>query len=133
MKFRSAFFAILFVLFIHGILLLTDGYYHLKQIDVPLHIMGGFAMSMLGLAIHHQVSTKHHNKTMPWWYHFVFVVGFAMLVGVVWEFYEFVMDQTVNIRLQLPLTQPSLANTMKDLLDDLIGAMLAFWIFRKKI
>lgn len=133
MKFKSAFFAILIVLLFHGILLLTDGYYHLNQIDVPMHIMGGFAVAMLGLAIHHQVSTKHHNKTSPWWYHFVFVVGFAMLIGVAWEFYEFIMDQTIHAWFQLPLSQPSLANTMKDLLDDWIGAMAAFFVFRKKI
>lgn len=132
MKFRTAYFAILFVLVIHGILLLTDGYYHLDQIDVPLHIMGGFVMSMLGLAIHHQVSTNHHNKMAPWWYRFVFVVGFAVLIGVLWEFYEFVMDQTVHKWFELPVAQPSLANTMKDLLDDLIGAIAAFWVFQKE-
>ena len=133
MKFKHAFFAILFVLVCHGVLILTQGYYHFKQIDVPMHIMGGFAMGMLGLAIHHQISTRYHNKTSPWWYHFIFVVGFAMLIGVGWEFYEFILDQTVHVWLQQPLSQPSLANTMKDLLDDLIGAVLAFWIFRKKI
>ena len=133
MKFKHAFFAILFVLACHAVLLLTQGYYHLNQIDVPMHIMGGFAMGILGLAIHHQISSKHHKKTSPWWYCFLFVVGFAMLIGVAWEFYEFIMDQTVHAWFDLPLAQPSLANTMKDLLDDWIGAAVAFWVFRKKI
>jgi hypothetical protein len=133
MKFKHAFFAIVFVLFWHGVLHLTDGYYYLNQIDVPMHLMGGFAMGILGLAIHHQVSTKHHNKTSPWWYHFAFVVGFAMMVGVAWEFYEFMKDQTIHVWFNLPPSQPSLANTMKDLLNDWIGAMAAFWMFRKKI
>ena len=133
MKFKHAFFAILFVLAWHGVLLATDGYYYFRQIDIPMHIMGGFAMGMLGLAIHHQISTRHHNKTSPWWYHFIFVIGFAMLIGVAWEFYEFVLDQTVNTRYRLPFSQPSVPNTMKDLFDDLIGAVAAFWIFRKNI
>lgn len=132
MKFKNAFFAILFVLVIHGILLVTQGYYFLNQIDILMHLMGGFAMSMLGLAIHHQVSTRHHNAKSPWWYHYFFVIGFAMLIGVVWEFHEFIMDQTVNFWYHLPISQPSLTDTMKDLLDDLIGATIAFWIFRKK-
>lgn len=130
MKFKHAFFAILFVLMVHAFLLLTDGYGRFYQIDIPMHLMGGFAMGMLGLAIHHQVAKKHHNAKSPWWYHAGFVLGFAMLVGVAWEFHEYVMDQTVNAWFHIPPSQPSLGDTMKDLLDDLIGAMAAYFIWK---
>ncbi len=133
MKFKYAFFAICAVLVFHILLHLTDGYYWLPQIDVPMHLLGGFAIGLLGLAIHHQTATKHHNKHLPWWYHFLFVIGFVMLIGVMWEFHEWVLDQTINFWYGLPLSQPSLANTMKDLLNDWIGGVVAFWMFRKKI
>lgn len=132
MKFKNAFFAILFVLFCHGLLLVTDGYGRFNQIDIPMHLMGGFAVALLGLAIHHQVSTRHHNAKSPWWYHYAFVIGFAMLIGVAWEFHEFILDQTVNFWYRLPMSQPSLTDTMKDLLDDWIGASVAFWMFYKQ-
>ncbi len=132
MKFLHAFFAIFIVLLFHLILLVTHGYDTLNQIDIPMHLLGGFAVGILGLAIHHQVSTKHHNSASPWWYHFMFVIGFAMLIGVLWEFYEFFLDRTVNFWYHLPTSQVSLGDTMKDLLDDGIGASVAFWLFQKK-
>lgn len=132
MKFKHAFLAVLIVLLFHGLLLMTDGYGRFHQIDIPMHLMGGFAMALFGLAIHHQVSTRHHNAKSPWWYHYAFVIGFAMLIGVVWEFHEFALDQTINLWYRLPISQPSLTDTMKDLLDDWIGASVAFWVFYKQ-
>lgn len=120
------------VLAIHAILLLTDGY-RIPQIDIPMHVMGGFAMAMFGLAIHQAVSTKYHTKHSPAWYHYAFVVGFAMLIGIAWEFHEYILDNTINIWYNLPKSQPSLADTMKDFLNDWIGASIAFFLFKKKI
>ena len=127
-----AYIAIAIVLLIHGVLLVTNGY-SIPQIDVPMHILGGFVMGLLGLAIHHTVASKYHSTHSPMWYHYTFVIGFAMLVGIAWEFHEYVFDQTINIWYNLPQSQISLADTMKDFLDDWIGASIAFLIFKKQI
>lgn len=130
--FKQSFIAIGVVVVIHAILLLTNGYYYLQGVDTPMHLLGGFAMGVLGLAIHHAVASKHHNKTVPMWYHYTFVVGFAMLIGVAWEFHEYIFDQTVNVWFDLPTAQPSLGDTMKDFLMDWLGASVAFFMLKEK-
>ncbi|NQV90058.1 hypothetical protein HQ487_01470 [Candidatus Uhrbacteria bacterium] len=130
--FKRAFAAIGGVLLIHGLLLLTGGY-SVPNMDVPMHLFGGFAMGLLALAIHHSVASKHHTSHSPIWYHYLFVIGFAMLIGIAWEFHEYVLDQTINIWYNLPQSQLSLSDTMKDFLNDWIGASVAFFLFKKSL
>jgi len=130
--FKRAFVAIGGVLAVHAGLLLAGGY-SINQIDTPMHFLGGFAMGMLGIAIHHDVASKHHTKRSPWWYHSLFVVGFAMLIGIAWEFHEYILDQTINVWYNLPMSQLSLADTMKDFLMDWLGASVALVVYRKEL
>ena len=130
--FKRAFIAIGIVLLIHGALLATDGY-SIPNMDVPMHLLGGFVMALLALAIHHAVSNKYHTNHSPAWNHYTVVVGFAMLVGIAWEFHEYIFDQTNNIWYNLPQSQPSLSDTMKDFLNDWIGATVAFILFKKTL
>ncbi len=56
-------------------------------------------------------------------------LGFAALVGVVWEWFEFALDFLNRGN----LLQPSLTDTMQDLLNDLLGACFIYiWIFKLK-
>lgn len=133
MTFKTAFLAIAGVLLLHAVFLFGGAYNSFPNIDILMHLLGGFVMGMLGLAIHHMVASKHHNKTTPAWYHYCFVVGFAMLIGVAWEFHEYILDNTVNLWYNLPKTQPSLGDTMADFLNDWIGASVAFAWLRKSV
>jgi hypothetical protein len=90
-------------------------------------------MGLLGLAIHHSVASKHHTKDAPLWYHYTFVVGFAMLIGVAWEFHEYILDQTINVWYNFPKSQVSLTDTMKDFLMDWLGASIAFLTLKKQL
>ena len=128
--FKQAFLFTAGVLVIHGILLLTGGY-RIPQIDSPMHVLGGFAMALFGLAIHRVVSTSYHTKHSPVWYHYTFAVGYAMLIGIAGEFHEYILDNTINIWYNLPKSQPSLGDTMKDFMNDWIGASIAFYFFKK--
>ena len=130
--FKHAFIATGIVLLIHAALLASGSYYILHT-DTVMHFLGGFAMALFGLAIHHAVASKHHTNHSPWWYHYTFVVGFAMLIGVAWEFHEYVFDQTVNVWYNFPMSQLSLADTMKDFLMDWLGASVAFFAYRRSL
>ncbi len=130
--FKRAFVAIGLVLCVHVVLLLVNGY-AIDQIDTPMHFLGGFVMAMLGLALHHFAASTSHTKPFPVWYHYLFVVGFAMLVSIAWEFQEFVFDQTVSVWFSFPKAQLSLADTMKDFLLDSLGASVAFLVFKKQL
>ena len=130
--FKRAFIAIGLVLILHAVLLLGGGY-AIPQIDTPMHFLGGFVMAMLGLAIHQAVASKYHTKHSPAWYHYTFVAGFAMLIGVAWEFHEYVFDQTINIWYNLPMSQLSIGDTMKDFLMDWLGASAAFLALKRQL
>lgn len=133
MSFKSAIYAILTVMLMHIVILIFGLYDRFLWTDIPMHFFGGFVMALLALAIHHHVGSRYHNKRSPWWYHFGFVLGFTMLIGVGWEFYEYVLDHTLNRWFGFPLTQLSLTDTMGDFLNDGLGGAMAFFIFRKKI
>ena len=129
-QFRRAFLSLGVVLLIHAMILAT-GSYAFTHVDTLMHFLGGFAVGLLGVAIHHSVARTYHTKYSPMWYHYTFVVGFAMLIGIAWEFHEYVFDQTVNVWFNLPVSQVSLADTMKDFLMDWLGASVAFFAFRR--
>jgi hypothetical protein len=128
--FTQAFIAIGLVLLLHGVILLT-GSYEFLHTDTIMHALGGAAMGLLGLAIHQNVAGKYHAKHSPLWYRYTFVVGFAMLIGIAWEFHEYILDQTLNVWYNLPMSQLSLADTMKDFLMDWLGASIAFFLFHQ--
>jgi hypothetical protein len=133
MPFRTAFLSILGVLALHAILILTGAYFTLGWLDAPMHFLGGFSMGLFGLAIHHAVASRRHTHTVPLWYHFLFVAGFAMLVGVAWEFYEYVFDNTFAVWYGWPISQLSLEDTMGDFVMDFLGASAAFFAFRARL
>lgn len=133
MTFQKATYFTIGVLVLHGILILIGGYGYWSNVDVLMHFLGGFAMALYGLAIHHAVASKHHTKKSPLWYHYVFVVGFAMLIGVAWEFHEYILDNTVVEWFDWAPTQPSLEDTMMDFLMDWLGASVAFFWKKKEL
>ena len=64
------------------------------------------------------------DKLIP----FFMVLGMASLIGIGWELLEFFYDSALGaIRNGSLIAQPSLADTMKDLVNDLLGAIL-FWL-----
>ncbi len=133
MTFRTALYTTLAVLALHVVLTFSGAYWIVNHLDKPMHFLGGFAMGLLGLAIHHAVASRHHTKNSPWWYHALFVVGFAMLIGIAWEFHEYLLDNTFVVWYGWPASQLSLADTMGDFAMDFLGALVAFIVFRKQL
>lgn len=129
MTFTKAFYAILAVLLFHIALLFTDGYFLIKGIDGPMHFAGGFVMAMLGLAIH--LSASRHSKlvNIPWWYVYLFVIGFTMTIAVAWEIHEFILDRTLVYLIDWQTAQTSLQDTMADLALGFFGGSAAYVIF----
>ncbi|HUZ92700.1 MAG TPA: hypothetical protein VNG29_01745 [Candidatus Paceibacterota bacterium] len=123
----------IFVLSIASIHLaaLSFGWYvHLTGFDIPMHILAG---TWLACALWYYVfektdSVSFRNK----WVAVLLGVGAVALVGVFWEMYEFFGD--VFIRHSHPFwTEPGwiYADTLKDLLDDSIGAAIAMLLLVK--
>jgi len=66
-------------------------------------------------------------------HHLLFVLGFAMLIAVAWEFHEYIIDETIGKWNGWAKTQISLSDTMGDLFLGGVGALMAFSMFRKSV
>jgi len=131
MKLQHILFLIIGI-FVLQVILISFGFYnHFPFLDIPMHFLGGFSMGLLGIYIHHAMTDKHHIKGHPDWYHILFVLGFVMLIGVAWEFHEYIIDNTAVFWWGWKSTQLSLSDTMGDLLMDAIGGVVAFFVYKK--
>ena len=97
-------------------------YFQYWWLDIPMHIIGGFWIGLFGLTVYYASSStpeKEHSTLFV----FALAIALTLVVGLVWEIYEFGVDHAVGD------TGNSLADTLKDLSDDLIGAVLAGALF----
>ena len=131
MTFTKALYAILAVVLFHIFFLFTDAYFLVDWLDGPMHFAGGFVIGMLALAIHRLEITRSHPAQVSLWYHYLFVIGFTVLIAVLWEFHEYILDHTLTVWMGWPQVQISLRDTMADMLLGLLGGTVAFLCYRK--
>ncbi|MDO8492393.1 MAG: hypothetical protein Q7S34_02015 [bacterium] len=108
------------VLYIAGIYFSL--FWLLPWFDIPMHILGGFWVSLAVLAIWFSF-----KKSIPENKIFFFILILAtLIVGIFWEIFEYYFD------IAFPGKEGYLYDTIKDLFDDLVGATLAFYYLKKK-
>jgi hypothetical protein len=123
--YKQAVKAIAWVVFFHilGLIALYSWYPHY---DIFMHFAGGLAVAVLAFALFdHNIKTislTHKNKIYKRLFYFVMVVGFTMMIGVGWEWYEFISDNVMAPEFGWLVAQTSVIDTMKDLLFDFCGA-----------
>ncbi|MBU0646668.1 hypothetical protein KJ611_04355 [Patescibacteria group bacterium] len=132
MRFKTAIGGIFGVLLVHAFALVTHLYYFWEPFDIPMHFSGGLVMGLLGIAIYDYLHAEPAPNNHPHWYKYLFVISFAIMVAVFWEFHEYLLDQTIVVWMNWNQTQPSLGDTILDLLMGTIGATCAAVIFRNK-
>lgn len=98
--------------------------------DVPMHIFGGIITTWC--LARFLKSLKVYTALKPRWLRYWFLIANTGLIGIFWEFYEWLFD------FWFPWlgVQTSLADTIADLLNDLLGAALFIgylcWQTKKK-
>jgi hypothetical protein len=127
---------IVFVLFLFCAIFLGEVrnfYYHFRQWDAMLHAVSGGMLGSLGFSF---VALLNKSERVPVNLSPVFVAlfafCFAVMLGVLWEVYEFTLDGLLGLNMQkfalengTPLTgRAALTNTMKDLILDCLGAFV---------
>ncbi len=118
--------AVAWVAFFHilGIVALYSWY---PGYDIFMHFGGGVAMGLLAFAMFDdqvkQVTFKSKKTWVRRLFYFFLVVGFVMMIGVMWEGYEFFCDHVMNPNFGWKIAQTSVTDTMKDLLDDFLGGL----------
>jgi uncharacterized membrane protein YjdF len=107
-----------------------------------MHFIGGYAMGLLGLAILSWVRSRVDVKPRSQprarlamlLLEGMFVIGFAIMIGVGWEWFEFLVDTLATSFVQTyGVAQMGLADTMDDLFNDTLGALTAWILWRSRI
>lgn len=105
-------------------------YERFPNIDVPLHLAGGFVAGLFAVCVRNELLRRKQIKPAPWWFDLIFVVGLTAIVAIFWELYEFLTDLRNMTLGNLQRTQLSVGDTVSDLLNGMTGAAFAFWLHR---
>lgn len=127
---------IIFVIFLFCAIYLGEVrnfFYQFKHWDALLHGVSGAMLGALGFSF---VTLLNDEERVPVYLSPIFVAlfafCFAIMLGVLWEFYEFIFDGLLNLNMQkyaladgtMLVGREALINTMKDLIVDAVGAFV---------
>ncbi len=114
---------LIIVLFIYATLFLgevQDFYLRFWWWDILLHGFSAIVFGFIGFTILYFMVNKHKLNARPWAIA-IFSFSFAIAIGVLWEIFEFSMDQIFGFSMQ----KSGLVDTMSDLIVDALGALFA--------
>jgi hypothetical protein len=113
---------------IHQIFSYTEFYWNSGWwwLDNPLHLLGGACLAFAAAILTTDAIKRKRLPKIPWYFFAAFIMGAVMIIGVLWEFYEFIFDvfNPVVVR------QSSVADTVKDLANDLLGGFITVLFFK---
>lgn len=128
---------LLIILGLHVPAVLYDYYYDIWWFDIPMHILGGLLVGFLLFYFIEknqelkQIFLKSKINTFTF---SILTLGFIVLVGLFWEYYEFITDVLILKKYPYNL-EPGyiLFDTLLDFLNDMIGGLIALFIYLKVI
>jgi hypothetical protein len=119
-QFISALFVFLSLFLGSGV----DYYYKYWWWDVVLHTGSGFLLGIVGfLAVFVLNQTDRIPLGIKPFFLCFFAVAFAVLLGVVWEIFEFVVDR-ISPETNMQSNETGVVDTMHDLIVDTVGAVI---------
>jgi len=122
-------------LFLHIFATIYHLYWLFPWFDIPMHFLGGFLLAIIFFYFWRfaHISIGTGVSSVPNVFGaLVLTLGFVALIGVFWEFYEFLRDFYLLTGGKISVFQNSFADTVKDLFFDLVGGTTAFAIFYKR-
>ena len=126
---------IMYVIFLFLAIILGEvsGYYRrFFHWDTVLHTLSGAMLSAFGFSIIDTINRSEKiNLGLSDWFMSFFAFCFAAMLDTVWEIFEFIIDAFLDLNLQqyrLPdgtvlIGHYAVADTMKDLIADVLGAL----------
>lgn len=98
----------------------SDFYYKFWWWDILLHAWSAVGFGILGFVVLLYLVQSSKITASPFLIS-VFSFSFAVAIGVIWEIFEFAMDQFVGTNMQ----KSGLVDTMTDLVVDCVGGIIA--------
>lgn len=130
-----SFMHIVFVVFLYAAIYLGEVrsfYYKVPHWDTVLHTFSGAMIGALGFSVVKLLNDSEKVKiTLSPVFVAIFAFSFALAIGALWEIYEFSFDKLLGLNMQkfayedgTPMVgRMALADTMKDLIVDALGAL----------
>lgn len=109
--------------------MLYEWHFYYWWIDIILHFAGGFWVFVLAshVAEHYKVEIVGVKKEVI---RFFVFISFVAFVGVLWEFFEFVLDRYITMSGFTYLARV-FEDTLLDLVMDILGGITAFVLYFK--
>lgn len=112
---------------VHLIALVNLWYYRFFWLDILMHFAGG-AWLIMFLFWFFKKQQDDYLLAAPYGISMILALGFVALAGVGWEFFEFLFDVFISSQGYARVAQLGMADTMSDLLFDLLGGLTAWAI-----
>ena len=134
---KSVLLFLVVILLFHFIATFNYWYWTYLWLDIPMHFLGGFwtAMAFVYLILNYQFPISEESLRKNLLSYFIIILSFVALIGIFWEFYEFLSDFFLSSKNYTQIFQQGAADTMGDLFFDLLGGTvlsLAFKLFSRK-
>lgn len=92
-------------------------YFEIKWLDIPMHILGGFGVASLAIAI-----ALYGKQKLS----LIQVLILYLCVTLTWELYEFIKDVLIH-----RVSWNGWRDTLWDIINGALGTAIAFFIFKK--
>ncbi len=123
---------IVFIFILHSLALYFSLYWRFRWLDNVMHFLGGFWLGAAALWFI-CFSGKIKSSGLPFYFLLFSAVALSAVVGLVWEFYEFLSDFFLAGGFPPDPSMLGLKDTLTDLFFDLLGALAAGLIFTGKL
>lgn len=126
---KSIIILLVFILALHFVATINHWYWIYNWLDIPMHFLGGFWVALAAAAsifnFQFPISNEiFKQKNLSF---FIIILSFVALIGIFWEFFEFLYDVLISSRGYSGFMQLGAADMTGDLFFDLLGG-LAFLI-----
>lgn len=117
---------LVFIIGLHVFATIYSWYWTYTWFDMPMHFLGGFWLAIVFLYLNpdFKIPNPRFTKLPNYLITIVITLGFVALIGVFWEFFEFLFDIFVSSKGYLGVAQQGVADTMSDLFFDLLGGLV---------
>lgn len=115
---------LVFILFVHFFATIYSWYWTYFWLDMPMHFLGGFWVAMIYFWLCNQfqeVREEVEPRRIKTVIAIISCLSFVALIGVFWEFFEFLYDILISSRGYSGFLQLGAADMIGDLFFDFLG------------
>ena len=112
------------ILAIHAYADANSLYFMYKWLDIPMHLLGGFVVALLGVCLYTLYNQKL-GKVFFW----TLILLFVLVIGSFWEIFELSMSIMYHVQ---TMNLTNIYDTISDLINDTIGGLAALYLTHKK-